>query len=262
MKKWYITCMVLCLLPELYGDRSWGQAIDDSSYYRMPRFGIVGAANFIHHSSDFQALPGVPNCCTQFTSGSGVGYSAGLLYEHPTRGAWLLGGRIAFQHVPARFRSREATTFIIDGKATPGAFDHEIDAEYDIVWVHYIAGYRLFEINSGRLDIAAQAGIGAGIITGSSYSQRERIAEPEGVGEFIDTGEPVRNEASGTIPDISSLAAEITIGLGSNVKLNESRTLLLSPEIWFSVGLADVVPSLSWRTYELRVGAALKYIPR
>lgn len=263
MKKRYLILLLLCLLPLVQGSPAlWGQAASpDSSYYRQPRYGVFGTANIISHQANFQSLPGVPNCCPRFTSGDGTGYTVGLVYEHPLQGEWLFGGRLAFEHTPASFSSREPTTFIVDGKATPGAFLHELEATYDAIWAHYTVGYRALDnLAEGRLDLVGYAGLGMGFSTGSSFSQRERIVEPDGVGEFTDTRSPIRNEASGEIPDANSIMADFRLGISSHVALNSTRTLLLAPEIWYSIGLTDAVPSLSWGMHQWRLGAVFQYI--
>lgn len=264
MKKRYLILPLLCMLPLMQRSAvSWGQAASpDSSYYRQPRYGVFGTVNLINHQANFQSLPGVPSCCPKFTSGDGTGYTVGLAYEHPLQGEWLLGGRLAFEHAPARFSSREATTFIVDGKATPGAFDHELEASYDAIWAHHTIGYRALDNIADRLDLVGYVGLGIGLVTGSSFSQRERIVEPAGVGEFTDTRSPIRNEASGEIPGANSIAADVRLGISSHVVLNRTRTLLLAPEIWYSIGLTDAVPALSWGMHELRLGAVFQYIPQ
>jgi len=48
-----------------------------------PSYGILADVNFNNHFANFRKLPDIPNCCKDFESGSGFGYTFGLSYQQP-----------------------------------------------------------------------------------------------------------------------------------------------------------------------------------
>lgn len=245
----------------------WSQTAADSTttvepFYHSSRFGIHELIDIAEHRADFTALPGVPTCCPRYTSAHGLGASFALIYEHPFAKAWLPGLRLAFQTVNGTFRSLEGTTFIVNGVPTPGTFEHTLETSYATLSLQPTFGYRFLDHILKRLDLVGYLGVGVSVPLYSHFDQSERIAEPRDVGLFTGTDESSRNAQTGAIPDINSLQTDLSIGLSMDVPLNRTRTLLLAPELWYSYGLSDVVRSLDWRTNTLRVGLAIKYLPR
>lgn|GEM_PF-2139269 len=228
---------------------------------RDPRYGVYGTADADFHRSDFQMLPGVPNCCADFNGGSGGGFSLGFLFEYPVSDRWWLGGRLSYEHVAAEFIEREPTTFIVNGKATDAAFEHRLDGRYGVVTLAPTAGFVVADNLFDVMALVAHAGFGLGITSTSSYNQSETIVEPGGIGVYTTTGTEFRNEYSGEIPEATSFAADLRIGLSFDVPINRSSTLLLSPEIWYSFGMTPVASSVDWYVHALRGGLALRFSP-
>lgn len=224
------------------------------------RFGVFGSLDIELHHSDFTTLPGVPSCCSHFPSGSGTGFSVGVLYEHMLSGTWFLGGRGGFEYVPARFRDREATTFIVAGHATDGELAYTLDAGYHAVSLQPLLGYRLYQ--SGRYAISAQAGLGLSARTGSSASQFEEISAPTDIGRYTSTDSPTRNEYAGPIPNATSFMMDARLGVRMEVAVNRSRTIVVAPELWYSIGLTPVIRSTTWSVDAVRLGLSVSFVPQ
>lgn len=45
------------------------------------KYGVYADYGLNMHSADFRSLPGIPNCCTNFQEGDGLGLSMGALFE-------------------------------------------------------------------------------------------------------------------------------------------------------------------------------------
>ncbi|MCX7909930.1 MAG: hypothetical protein N2560_10520 [Ignavibacteria bacterium] len=59
-------------------------------------YGVFGTFDFNIHRCNFQKLPGYPNCCPNFESGKGYGYSFGLEFSNEIFSNYFLSLRIGF----------------------------------------------------------------------------------------------------------------------------------------------------------------------
>jgi hypothetical protein len=255
----------LLLLGVLLSDRMMAQTSSMSGaatiLRRGLRFGLFGSADILFHHADFAMLPGAPSCCPQYTGGSGGGFSVGLMAEYPYDARWMFGGRIAYEGVNASFRDREPTTFIVAGKATDGAFEHQLDARYGTVTVEPTIAYMVADSILGTMSFYVHMGAGFGIKAITDFTQRERIVEPEGIGLYTENGSDTRNEYTGSIPEATPLMADLRLGLSLDLPVNVAGTFLISPELWYSLGLTPVVRTVDWNVHALRIGLAVRYAP-
>ncbi|MBS1912255.1 MAG: outer membrane beta-barrel protein [Bacteroidetes bacterium] len=223
------------------------------------RIGIAGGFDLLFHHADFQTLPGVSSCCSNYGSGSGTGFAIAIIYEYALSDRWAIGGRLAYERAGATFNDRERTTLIVGGHATDGWFNYDLDAHYQLLMVQPTVSYRFAHDILGRLSLYGHLGFGLGVNVGSGYMESERISAPDGIGTYTGTGDAVRNQSAGGIPQAAAVAADLRPGLGIEAQLNAARTITLGPEIWYSIGLSHVVHALAWRADALRLGLSLRY---
>ncbi len=224
------------------------------------RYGLFGNLAFNTHQADFRALPGVPNCCPVFGSGSGTGPSAGALVEFPVASSLLLMLRADYTANGARLSEREPVRVIVNGVGRDGALEHSIDADIATVGLQPELALRL----AGGLFL--HVGVRGGYVLGATYAQEERIVEPGEAGTFLDSNgadskSRIRNVHAGDIPNAASLLLHGVAGLTYELPLNARGTWLLAPELRYALALNDVVEGLAWKPSGLRVGLALKYSP-
>lgn len=222
------------------------------------RFGFAAGYGFNMHTADFRALPGVPNCCPQFESGSGSGPLGGVFAELPLSESMLLGIRLSYVTHDATLTQEEATTVIVGGVEQAGAFEHTVDATLSSIGieptlnVHIVAG------------LYANLGMRLGTYLTKDYSQKEEISQPEGVGTFLDSNgndsqQRVRNESSGEIPNAQSFLAQAVGGVSYELPLNARRSMFLVPEVSYALSFTDVVDGITWKANGLRAGLAIKF---
>jgi outer membrane protein OmpA-like peptidoglycan-associated protein len=225
-----------------------------------PRYGIFGGYAANMHTADFRALPGVPNCCPIFESGSGSAPFGGFLYETPLARWLLLSLRAGYVVHDATLSEREPVTVIVDGTARDGAFEHTVDASIASLGLEPSLGIRLF--GGAYLNVGLR---GAAYLT-QRYSQEERIVDPVDVGTYLnpdgtDSRSRVRNASEGELPEKGSLLMQGIAGLSYELPLNSRGTLLLVPEVSYALSFTDVVRGIDWKANGLRAGIALKYSP-
>ncbi|MEO5928572.1 MAG: OmpA family protein [Candidatus Kapaibacterium sp.] len=217
----------------------------------LTRYGIYGDIGYNIHSADFKELRNCPSCAQRFTSGTGLGYAFGLLFELPVSDQFLLGLRGGYVQEGATLTTIEKTTVIVGNATTEGEFDHTITANIGTVGLEPMLGYRptdwLIVYGGGRV---------AYLLT-KSFEQKETLAKPD-VGTF-ENFQRVRNIYTGDIPDASTTMVSALVGVGTELPLNRDRTLLLAPELFYNYGITSVRTDSSWHTGGFHLGVALKY---
>src|SRR5437762_3903901 len=77
------------------------------------RYGVVGGLSINRHTADFRALPGVPNCCPQFSSGSGTEPLLGGLLELPLSATSLFDIVVRYMDQSASLTEQEPVALYI-----------------------------------------------------------------------------------------------------------------------------------------------------
>ena len=217
-----------------------------------PSFGGFIHLNSNSHRAGFTRLPGVPNCCREFTGGNGLGLTVGALYDFPLSALLFLDVRAGYTTLGARLVEPENTTVIVAGQPTDATFEHQLESSLGGLVVEPALGYRPIP----RLSL--RAGGGLAYLMSSTYDQREELVVPETVGVF-ENGKRVRNEFEGDIPDVATMVGYAKIGLGYDFPLNGRGTLIGTPEIVYTRGFSSIVADSSWSVDALRIGLSVTF---
>jgi outer membrane protein OmpA-like peptidoglycan-associated protein len=205
----------------------------------------------IPNKADFRSFPGVPSCCPLYQDGSGSGFTAGLLYELPLADQFRLALRAGYSSRSGTMKRTENTT--VAGNI-PGIFEHQVDASISDIGIEPLLQYNPFA--SLWLNLGGRMAF----VSTKNFSQKETIVSP--ANGIFPSGSSRRNVVSDQeIPDGSSLYAAVVGGISYDLPLNVKNTLILAPEVLYSLGITPVVSGLTWSSNSLRVGIALKYSP-
>ncbi len=217
------------------------------------RAGLNAALNINYHTSDFKALPGVPNCCPEFTSGFGFGYNIGGILEYRITETFAAQLRVNSVSHDVLLSNIESELLSLNGEPISGEFEHRLDISLSSYGIDLLGDYRIAPalsiIGGGRF----------GIISTHTAGQVEEIIKPENKGVFVDTGERTRNKYSGEIPDASPMIISLLGGIRYEMPLNKSASAVLAPELIFSFGLSPVIKNYSWSAHSIRLGAAILF---
>jgi len=222
------------------------------------KIGIFGHYLLSIHSADFSNLPGIPNCCPRFESGSGSGYTFGGLLEVPISNKFLLGARVGLQSIGAALKAEEGTTIIVDGVARRGTFTHSVESSLSNLGVDGLVIWNPVK------KLYFSTGLRFGMVSTSTFAQEERITTPANGATFLDSNgndsrQRVRNVFSGEIPQANGTYMGMLLGMAYEFPLNKSKSLLISPELFYQIGLTSVASEMNWNANGLRAGLALKY---
>jgi outer membrane protein OmpA-like peptidoglycan-associated protein len=220
-------------------------------------FGAFGDYGFIQHTADFRAIPGFPNCCPQFTTGTGKAPDFGIYYKFPLGSDVYFYLRAGYIGYGATLTAREGTT-VIDTSGTPvaGSFDHTITTSLGSIGLEPMFGINVL----GNLMV--RLGGRVGYVITKTFSQKEVLTDPASFGVFTDTRTRIRNEFDNQVlPNASTIEGSLLAGLSYELPLNTSSTLHAVPEAYYSLGITQITKDLTWRANAIRVGLGIEYTP-
>jgi outer membrane protein OmpA-like peptidoglycan-associated protein len=218
------------------------------------RYGVFGGASINNYSADFRTLPGVPNCCSRFTEGDGIGAAFGFLAEFPLTNEVVLGLRATYASQRGIMKASEFSVVGQgDSVAVPALFEHTVEATPSTVGFAPIVGYRITKA------LQVHAGPEFAYQLTKQYHQYEKLVEPE-TGHFTN-GKRIRNDYQGDLPEASAFQAALVVGTSYEFALNKSNSLIAAPEAFYAFNLTPVVHGLDWYINSVRVGMSLKFAP-
>lgn len=222
------------------------------------RYGIEGGVSANMHVADFRALPGVPNCCPQFTTGSGTGPFVGVYAAYPIADRFLFSAGLNYVDQSATLQNDERIAIIVNGIGQNGTDRHTVTATLRSIGLEPTVAYRLF--NAVFLD----AGARVGYTMTKQYSQDERIVG--GAGTFLDSlgkdsYSQIRNQNAGDIPQAALLTAEFVVGARYEFPMNGKHTMFLVPSVTYAAALTNVSNGIDWKPNGLRAGIGITFSP-
>lgn len=213
--------------------------------------GYVGLGLNIHRAG-FTRLPGVPNCCREFTGGSSWAGEFGILFDYPFSSSFALHTRLGYTGLGAELIESETTTIILDAEPAPARFEHRLDAA--------IAAIELAPTLAWRPVAPLRFRLGPTLdyILSATYDQSEVLVEPETIGVF-ENGRRTRNEFDGDIPERASLLFGATAGVGIELPLTSDRSLIATPEIRYARGFANLLSDSLWAIDRLMLSVEVAF---
>jgi outer membrane protein OmpA-like peptidoglycan-associated protein len=240
-----ITLTILCVSP------AFSQMGSGNTGTPM-RLGAFWDYNINQQRVGFSALPGVGNCCPEFEDAVGTGITAGILFDVHVDPLWMLSFRLSYGTHDATITDTEGLYIQTEGKVQSASIRHAIDSKLSSIDFDFLAGYSLY----AGLRLHAGARLGHYVL--AEYEQNESLIEPLRYGTF-ENGRRIRNEQSGEISDVQSLAASLLGGISYHLPLNKSGTVVFAPEFHYVLNLTSVVDGLDWNTDAYHIGIAIKF---
>ena len=225
-----------------------------SSEAPSQRVGLFGNVDAALNTGSFSGLPGVANCCPEFTGGIDIGWLAGLTYIKPFDTEWSLHVRLHYGTFGGNFMTSETQPTIGPGGVSETAtIQHDLSTSFSQVSIEPLAGYQVVD------DLNLLGGVTVGYILSSTFSQKETLVTP--VDAVFANQSRERNIIEGDIPNSSALGFGITVGASYDIALNADRTVFLSPEVLFTFSPIPAVQDISYNIHHLRAGLALSFVP-
>ncbi len=217
-------------------------------------FGIVLNGSYNMDVANFQALPGIPNCCPLFKTGDGWGYEGGFFYDYDAFGPGHIGVRATISSLAGTLKDDESILIAINALPVAGVDEHTIASHFT---VGSLEPYYAYDLGGLRL----MAGADIGMVLQSTYNQSETLTQPANQGVFYPSNSRTRNVYSGDIPDAEKIRIGVMAGVSYPLQLNASGSMHLIPEVSFDYGLSQMVNGLTWTVNALRAGVSIGYTP-
>lgn len=240
-------CVVLILLVSCMAETA--------VHAQTTSIGIKGGYQVVLNSSSIPVLYGSADC-GQFSNGTSNGFFGGITAEYSLFGDALeLSGAILYSFRPARLTAKTQDGFeILDPNTStyvPMVREHVFTSNLGYVVVDMGLRSRPFS----DLPIYLRASFDAGNpLVNATYNQTEEIVSPDGV--LFDDGRKRRPSADGEFPGLGT-AFGVSGAVGMIVGL--SRTVELSPEVFYRHGLQSISSFSNWNQSFFGVGLQLRY---
>jgi outer membrane protein OmpA-like peptidoglycan-associated protein len=221
-------------------------------YSRNVSFGAIGGANLNEHFTNFQSLPGIPDCSPTYQHGIGIGGNAGVAANIPLSSKFALSLRGVYTIDGGTLLVNEPTSISVAGVATGANIQHTIQTTLGLADFEPTASYNIFG------GFRAYAGFGVGYLLSATFDQEESLTQPADIGAFTN-GSRVRNEVTGSLPNDSKIVTSILAGVNYELPLNASGSLHALPELSWGDWLTSPVKGLPWNVFNFRGGLAVMY---
>lgn len=216
-------------------------------------------AGITTHSMNFTELPGLPNCCEPYTSGSGtsLGIDIGAelitnidLFSDKVRfGLWL-----GAQALPSTLTQNETVGNIIDGSTvTDGVVQHKLSLSYVGLTLQPGVVLPLPGIRNLYLMVG-----GIGMLPMSTNVEQQQVLEsPSDQRYTFENGMRVRAQSSSELPSATSPMFWVVGGVRYSIELSEQ--FQLSPMVRYQQSLSSLTGATAWDVSAIQGGVALQY---
>ena len=252
MKKAFAISLLLCFIHSLAN----GQIDTSKPLYHI---GVFGGINYNIQSAGFRSLPGIPNCCPKFESGSGVAPQFGLSLRYPLDEAASLVLKIGYNDYSGKLQKdefignselREATPPYETTDVVKAISNHSVDGNLAAISIEPLYSWNIFD--KFNLNI----GLNISYLLSPKFSQKEQLVSPNNV-VFKDTEKRIRNEyINKDIPQANNLQffGKTTV----SYSLTFGKDMVLSPEFGFAYPFTKIF-SDDWKVIPISIGLNLEY---
>ncbi len=218
-------------------------------------YGPWAGVNINFHSSSFNKLGDIENCCPEYTGGSGIGFALGGYAEYPfdnkmslslNLGYGLYDGEMLENENIGNTAVRDVNTGdVID---TDAFADHHLESALGTIIFEPAFNYKLYK------GLRSVGGFMLGFLLSPTVNQREVLTTPENV-TFLD-GTLRRNEQNGIdIPGANSI--QLFVHLGAAYDLPVSEDVNISPYVKYYLPMTNISAE-EWKVSALQAGAILR----
>lgn len=240
-----ITAIVLCCIIPITLAAQWWKVTSPEDVWLF-QIGLGVDLAMVTHAGDF-VLPQAPTCCVGYTKAVNFAPALSLFARQEITKFVRLTLRGSYAPYGGSFQTDE--NIFVSG-ATPGVTRHTLDATMAWLGGEFLVDIRI--VNPVRLMFGASAGF----MSQPTFTQRETLIVP-GTGTF-ENGRRSRNETvNAQIVGLTSPQLGVVVGLGFDVPLTANHSVVLTPEVLYTIGLSDIVENTNWRANMLRVGATV-----
>jgi len=224
-------------------------AQDDDGSERIFSIGLHGGYGLATHSASFSSLPSVPDCCPEYTGGSGGGLILGIDAALPLGPTMDLALRLGYQSYSGTMTTDEQTTVRVQNEARQTLLRHTLETTVSTIIIEPAVEYRI-----QRLGL--MGGIRLGLASSGDYETQETLADaslPWG----YQGGASTYLASKGSLTNVSGV--QIGLLVGARYHLVIASALKIIPEIVWAPSFSNNVQDTDWSTSAIRFGLGISY---
>lgn len=239
-------CIAVFLVPVASWSQWWKVTTPEEIW--LTQVGAAAHGAYLLHDANFQ-LPQAPMCCEPYQSSTAASMSVSALIRQEITKFLRLNLRGTFMPMSGEF-VKDQTIFV--SGATEGLTRSTLTTSMSYIGGEILADFRIAN------PVRFMAGVSIGTLTGATFSQQEDLVIP-GTGTF-ENGKRSRNIATGAeMQGVNTSQMGIVIGLGMDLPMTENHSVVITPELLYTIAAADNVTGQAWRTNSLRLGASIGF---
>jgi hypothetical protein len=214
-------------------------------------YGILGQANHTAELID-DDIDELDYCCPAFENGSGFAWELGLLFEYPLSKYFAVSTRVSLRDISGTLEFVESLDEVnVNGVPQIGQSTHYL--ENDLL----SAGIALFFDYEPIYHLNLSTGFRFATLMTSDFNYYERVTKPNNA-IFKEEGTKNRNQQSGEFLNTSSYLS-LELALSYSISLDEIDKNLITPQIYYSYGLSDLISDAPWRVNFIGFGIAYQF---
>ena len=247
MRRFVVAASILSCFSIGTATSQWWK-VDTPEDVSLFQLGMSINGGYAMHSGDI-VLPQAPTCCGGYSTAQGIGPALSIFLRQELGKALRLTLRGTYASYDATFSVDQA---IFVTNATEGVTRHTLDTR-----LGWVGGELLFDWRITS-PLRLMFGGSAGFMSPATFSQKETLIVP-GTGTF-ENGRRTRNEVSNVeLEGMRSPILGAVVGLGFDIPMTDNHSVVLTPEVLYTMGLNDLHTDLPWKANLLRVGASLAF---
>lgn len=247
MRRFVVAASILACFSISTATSQWWK-VDTPEDVSLFQLGMSINGGYAMHSGDI-VLPQAPTCCGGYSTAQGIGPALSIFLRQELGKALRLTLRGTYASYDATFSVDQA---IFVTNATEGVTRHTLDTR-----LGWVGGELLFDWRITS-PLRLMFGGSAGFMSPATFSQKETLIVP-GTGTF-ENGRRTRNEVSNVeLEGMRSPILGAVVGLGFDIPMTDNHSVVLTPEVLYTMGLNDLHTDLPWKANLLRVGASLAF---
>lgn len=221
--------------------------------------GVYGGINYNLHDAGFRSLPGIPNCCPKFESGSGIAPQVGLSVRFPFDEASSLilkleysdySGKLEKEEFIGNTELRQATPPFETTDVVKATSNHSVEGNLGAISIEPMYSWNIFDKFNWNI------GLNLSYLLSPKFTQREQLVSPNNV-VFKDTEKRVRNEyINNDIPEVNSIQIFGKTSISYSIPFG--KNMILSPELGFAYPFTKIF-SDEWKVIPISIGLNLEY---
>jgi outer membrane protein OmpA-like peptidoglycan-associated protein len=214
----------------------------------LSQIGFSANLGLVQHQGIF-SIPESPVCCAPYEGATGATFSLSLFARHEITKHMRLTLRGTFVPMNGSFTQDQKILVTGGQQALTRSY---LDTKMNWLGGEFLLDFRVVD------PLRIMGGVSFGSYLSPTYSQKEILIEPS-TGTF-ENGRRERNETTNqNLIGIVSPAIGAVVGVGYDIPMTENHSVVMTPELLYTIPFSKNIDALDWTTNLLRAGVSVAF---